>query len=52
MPVARPQYGRKPGPSVLPPAPLSKKEAKAKAQKAAADAAVAVAITTIFTSVG
>ena len=48
MPVARPQYGRRPGPSVVPAKPLSRKAAaKANAdlaRKPTLDATVAVAV--------
>ena len=54
MPVARPQYGRKPGPSVIPATPPSRKDA-AKARedlfrRTSLDAAVAVAV--VISSVG
>jgi hypothetical protein len=54
MPVARPQYGRKLGPSVVPATPLcGKAAAKANAdlaRKTSLDAAVAVAV--VLTSIG
>jgi hypothetical protein len=46
MPVARPQYGRKPGPSVVAPDPRLKTAAQTKAEAVRA-AAVAAAVMTI-----
>ena len=49
MPVAKPAYGRKPGPSVVPATPISRKAAAKAKEDAARQAAIAAAVVTTFT---